>query len=74
MGNCGIQRDINQTTDADYQKKRYHIINKLAKTTANNNKQDHIGQQDRPIRKHKKSATSSSSPTTQQKTLKSKYK
>ena len=38
MGNRGIQRDINQSTDANYQKKRYHTTtgSKLVKTTANN--------------------------------------
>ena len=48
MGNRGIQRDINRTTDADYQKKRYHTIigSKLAETTANNNKQNFNGQRD----------------------------
>ena len=53
MGNRGIQRGINQTTDANHQKKRYHTTtgSKLAKTTANNNKQNLIEQRNQPIRK-----------------------
>ena len=55
MGNRRIQQNINQTTIADHQKKRHHTTitgSKLVETTANNNKQNFIGQQNRPIRKH----------------------
>ena len=53
MGNRGIKRGINQTTDANHQKKRYHTTtgSKLAKTTANNNKQNLIEQRNQPTRK-----------------------
>ena len=53
MGNRGTQRGINQTTDANHQKKRYHSTtgSKLVKTTANNNKQNLIEQRNQPIRK-----------------------
>ena len=54
MGNRRIQQNNNQTTNADHQKKQYHTItgSKLVKTTAKNNKQNFLGQQNRPIRKH----------------------
>ena len=53
MGNRGIQRGINKTTDANHQKKRYHTTtgSKLAKTTANKNIQNLIEQRNQPIRK-----------------------
>ena len=54
MGNRRIQQTINQTINADHQKKRHHTNtgSKLFKTTANNNTQNFIGQHNRPIRKH----------------------
>ena len=64
MGNRRIQQNINQTTIADHQKRRCHAItgSKLGKTTANDNKQNSIGLQHRPIRKN----TMNSSPPTSQ--------
>ena len=48
------KKNINQTTNADHQKRQYHTItgSKLVKTTSKNDKRNLIGPQHRPIRKH----------------------
>ena len=53
MSNRRIQQNINQISNADHQKRRYHTVtgNKLVKTTANNSKKNLSGQQHQPIRK-----------------------
>ena len=52
MSNRRIQQNIDQISNADHQKRRYHTVtgSKLVKTTANN-KKNLSGQQHQPIRK-----------------------